>query len=157
MRNLDATDPTFVRDLLDSQEAVWLVARWLSRRGNNVTVRAIHVRPTVETLAEYGDAGDLEIVNRIEVKHRRLPFTSAADYPYRTVTVDVAHAWDRAHPKPFAYVILNQSRTVAALVLRTTARQWERVTKHDHAKHRDRTFYECPVDLVRFLALECER
>jgi hypothetical protein len=153
MRDLDDSDPTFVSDLRDSQAAVWRVARWLSGRGNNVTVRPVRVRPTTADIQDYGDSGDLEIIQRLEVKQRALAFTSAADYPFSTVIVDVAHTWDRAQPKPVAYVILNNAGTVAAVVHARTFPRWRKVTKHDQAKGRDRTFYECPLSCVKFLAI----
>jgi hypothetical protein len=152
-RNLDLDDPTFVRDLAESQTAVWRVAQWLSARGQHVTVRAVRVRPTVEDIGEYGDLGDLEILQRVEVKQRRLAFTSVQDYPYPTVLVDVAHAWDRASPKPYAYVILNAAGTVAALVLGRTRARWRAVTRYDAAKQRHRTFYECPLACAQFVSL----
>lgn len=143
-------DPHFLADLRESQRAVWRVAQWLHARGLHVTVRALRERPTVEDVKYYADSGDIEIVQRIEVKHRHLTFTCAEDYPYPTVTVDVAHAWDRACPKPQWYVILNEGLTHAAVVSGRSADQWVRVSKEDRAKQRVRTFYECPLALVCF-------
>jgi hypothetical protein len=142
-----------VQDLLASQETVWKVARWLSNRGNHVTVRALRVRPTVADIGEYGDAGDLEILTRIEVKHRHLMFTAAHDFPFASISVDSVRAWDRAHPKPTAYVILNEPQTVAAIVRGNTARHWERRTLEE-LRGRPQTWLYCPIKWVVFQPFE---
>jgi len=105
-------------------------------------------------MGEYGDSGDLEIMQRVEVKHRpRLTFTCKEDFPFRTLIVDVCHAYDRARPKPYAYIILNREMTVAFVVYCSTFKHWVRVRKLDTAKHREREFYEVPLDFVRVEAV----
>jgi hypothetical protein len=152
--DLDAVDPHFARDLENSQDAVWHVARWLSGRGHHVTVRATHLRPDPSRLREYSDQGDLEIIQRVEVKHRPdLQFTSKSDFPYPSVIVDVAHAWDNAKPKPYAYVILNAPMTVGIVVLGSSAGKWTREETWDRKRNRKRVFYHCPLDSVTFLNL----
>lgn len=145
-------DASFPQDLYESQRYVWQAAQWLSRKGYNVTVRPIRLRPTVAEMGAYADLGDLEIHQRIEVKHRRaLSFTSREDYPYSTVMVDVCHTWDNAWPKPYAYLIFNREATVLAIVKGDTFPQWIRVEKMDSAKSRMRKLYECPLELVNFV------
>jgi hypothetical protein len=147
----DSQDPTFLTDLRDSRKAVEVVASWLSSQGYPVVVRPTFERPDPSAMAEFADDGDLEILQRVEVKRRRsLTFTSREDFPHPTLIVDACHCYDRARPKPYAYIILNREMTTAFVVdCRTTRPHWAKVTKHDRFKNRERHFYECPIHLVR--------
>ena len=108
-------------------------------------------------MAEYSDSGDLEILHRVEVKRRpSMDFSGADNFPYRSVIVDACHCYDRARPKPYAYVILNSSMSSGIVVECRTFPHWVRVTKTDRAKGRDREFYECPIDLCRFVQIPVE-
>jgi hypothetical protein len=149
--DLDAIDPTFLEDLRESNVAVWIIARWLSTRGHHVTIRAQAIRPTADDRLDYGDCGDLEIIQRVEVKRRGFAFTGADDYPFPTVFVDCCHAWDRALPKPYAYLLTNHALTHAAIVKGSTSGQWQRGRHFD--KGRDRAIYECPKALAEFVHL----
>lgn len=146
----ETNDPSFIADLRKSKEAVSVAARWLSDRGYPVIVRPTFERPSVEMMGEYSDAGDIEIVQRVEVKRRQqLTFTSREDFPFETLIVDACHCYDKAHPKPYAYIIFNREMTAAFVVdVRRTFSKWRRVEKRDSVKGRDRSFYECPVSLV---------
>ena len=146
--DVESNDPTFVKDLENSQHTVWLVARWLSDRGYPTTVRPLRVRPNASQASEYADDGDIEIADRIEVKRRPdTSFTSLDTFPYPTVIVDVAHTWDNASPKPRAYFIVNAEGSHAIIVRGDTFAEWELVEKEDRKKGRRRRFYECPVRL----------
>jgi hypothetical protein len=143
-------DPTFLADLRASRDAVEIAAQWLASRGYPVIVRPTFERPSVERMADYADGGDLEIVQRVEVKRRiGLTFTSRDDFPHDTVIVDACHCYDRAVPKPYAYLILNRDMTCALCVnVRDTVSSWHRTERLDRHKNRIREFYECPVALV---------
>lgn len=145
----DTQDPTFLADLRESRKAVELVARWLSGRGYPVVVRPTFERPDPSRAAEFSDDGDIEIMQRVEVKQRKtLTFTSKADFPYPSVIVDACHCYDQARPKPYAYVIVNREFSAAFVVKCSTRQQWARVKKLDRQKQREREFYECPMALV---------
>lgn len=150
LETYEQDDPSFIQDLKDSQRAVMVAARWLLDKGYSVTVKPLRIRPTVEQMSEYSDDGDLEINERIEVKGRKIDFTSKEDFPYPSIIVDVAHSWDNAKPKPAMYILFNKSMTHIALVRRGTSSKWSKVTKMDRFKNRERTFYECPIELVEF-------
>jgi len=146
----DKYDPDFVKDLMESQVSVWMAAQWLSEKGYNVTVRKTNIRPSSNNMSEYADNGDIEIIQRIEVKRRKIDFTSEFDYPYKTVFVDVAHTFDNAINKPFAYIIINQNGTHCIVIKSETFKHWIKTQKHDRLKNRDRFFYECPIKLCKF-------
>ena len=152
--NYEVSDPSFINDLRESQESVDLVAKWLRRKGYPVITRPTFERPDPSRMAEFSDSGDLEILQRIEVKQRKsLTFTSQNDFPYSTIIVDACHCYDNARPKPFAYIILNREMTAAFLVPSSSYRHWTKIKKHDRFKNRDRCFYECPMIHVQFAKL----
>jgi len=150
----DTSDPTFLDDLRESQESVERVAKWLRSKGYPVVVRPTFERPDPSAMAEFSDAGDLEILQRVEVKQRKsLTFTSKEDFSYTTIIVDACHCFDNARPKPFAYVILNREMTAAFVVPSSTKGHWRQVVKRDRFKNRDRKFYECPMEHVQCVQL----
>jgi len=107
-------------------------------------------------MSEFSDDGDLEILQRIEVKRRMsLTFSSAKDFPYPTLIVDACHCFDKARPKPYAYVILNREMNAAFIVdVKATRPHWVKTTKQDRFKGRERSFYECPIEHIRVEQME---
>lgn len=157
MLNLDQTDPTFIDDLEQSKNTVWIVARWLSDRGNYISIPPTAVRPSAKQRLDYSDNGDLFIMrrkrrawDRVEVKSRNLVFSSAADFPFKTIIVDVTHSYDNAKIKPLMYVLTNSAHTYCAIVKCTTFPQWKITRRYDGHAGRERSFYECPIKLVKF-------
>jgi hypothetical protein len=148
----DRDDPSFIKDLRDSKVAVQVATQWLNSKGYAVIVRPTFIRPSAEQMSDFSDDGDLEILQRIEVKRRQsLTFTSKEDFPYKTAIVDACHCYDNAKPKPYAYIIFNRDLSGAFIVdVKATRQQWVRVTKRDRFKNRDRDFYEVSTDLVSF-------
>lgn len=150
----DKLDPTFIEDLRASQKSVELVASWIRKRGTPVIIRPTFERPDQSQKFEYSDNGDLEILQRIEVKQRKsLTFVSKSDFKYPSIIVDCCHAYDKARPKPYAYVILNREMTCGFIVMNDTFKHWQRLTKWDRFKSRDRQFYECPIEHAIFADL----
>ena len=153
LADYEKNDPGFVQDLIDSQESVLLAAKWLLNRGFRVTVNPTKIRPSVDKMSEYSDGGDLEISERVEVKARSISFTCKEDFPFPTIIVDVAHAWDKASPKPALYLLFNKDKTHIAIVKRSTSSKWVKSEKADKLKGRSRSFYECPISLVEFCSV----
>jgi len=145
------SDPTVVHDLLESQKAVDAAAKFLSGKGYPVVLRPIFVRPDASQMSEFSDDGDLEIIQRVEVKQRKdLKFESKSDFPYSSLIVDACHCYDNARPKPYAYLIFNPALTCILVVdVKQTRGSWTRVEKWDRKKNRNRAFYEVPIELVR--------
>jgi hypothetical protein len=151
LSSYERDDPDFVRDLMASNPHVEKVAAWLRSKGHEAVVRPIQVRDKVENMSKFADDGDIYIGDRrVEVKRRGLRFTCADDFPYPTVIVDVAHAWDRADPKPEAYILTNEAATHCMIIRDQTSMHWRRVTKMDRFKKRERTFLECPIEHALF-------
>lgn len=157
--NLDETDPTFVDDLLFSQEAVWIMAKWFSNRGFDACIPATKIRPDPSQRREFSDSGDLFIWQgnkeyKIEVKRRKIEFSSKNDFPYKTIIVNRTYLWDDADVKPYAHVILNQSGTAFFQVSSDTADRWTKTIRDNKKANRPMEFYECPIELCGFYKIE---
>jgi len=155
MYDYNTQDPHFVDDLLGSQPAVEKAAGWLAGLGYTVSVPALRVRPDSSQMSRYSDAGDIHIVQSVEVKRRvDMEFMERTDFRYDTIIVDTCSAFDRKRPKPYVYIIGNADMTAAFIVnVPLTQRKWTRVSKRDVKKDRVRDFYECPVDILEFVRM----
>jgi len=120
----DKKDPNFINDLRESRTAVSISAEWLNRQ-------------------------------RIEVKRRKsLTFSSKEDFPYDSLIVDVCHSYDKAKIKPYAYIILNEKMDCAFIAYSKHQKHWKKTVKADRFKGRDREFYECPMEHIKFVKIK---
>jgi hypothetical protein len=150
--DLDKIDPNFVKDLLASDLAVWVVARNLRLSGYTISLPAIKIRPDVSQIQEFGDSGDLIIgSNIIEVKQRPdLDFNSLKEFPYDSCIVDVVHHFDGLSVPPTYYVICNKSLSGAIVVASRTKDRWTISTRWDNKRKRERTFYLAKISDCHF-------
>lgn len=142
----------FLRHLDDSADAVWLVSRFLSRRGYGVTIP-----PTSRAVAHNeweacADNGDILITQRVEVKRLGVDFTCREDWPFRDKFIVCAkHSFDRATQKPFAYIILSANMVNASAVFSSDSRCWTTEKRTDRRYNGvTQEFYLSPLDKVRF-------
>ncbi len=155
VEQFDVIDPTFVKDLTGSEQAVWKVLHYLHSKGKVAGINPLRIRDDVRNMSEFADHGDLWIQERIEIKQRPdIDFQQPEDFPYSSIIVDVAHAYDRAFPKPYVYFVCNASLTAAFVIMGNTSKHWTKVEKFDNARQRKRTFYECPLKHTKFVRLK---
>jgi len=155
LKSYEENDPDFVEDLKRSDKHVDKVVAWLKAKGIHAVKRPLRIREKIEEMSKFSDKGDIEAVvngslQRIEAKQRFIKFTSKEDFPYDTIIVDVAHAWEKANPKPMAYILTNRSCTVCLVVSTKTSDRWIKKKRWDSKKRRMRVFYECPIELTKF-------
>lgn len=146
----------FLQHLDESQTAVWHVAKWLHGLGYKVAVNAISKAPRHEDWQDYADSGDLEINQRMEVKKLSVDFTGPQDWPFGSkFLVCAKHSFDRATPKPHAYIILSKSGTHAAIVKKESYQRWY-VEQRKDSRYQDveQEFYLAPLDCVQFYQLK---
>ncbi|MFW5970495.1 MAG: hypothetical protein ACOCQT_00200 [Desulfovermiculus sp.] len=132
------------------------MARWLHGLGYNVAVNATGRAPRHEDWQDYADSGDLEINQRMEVKRLSVDFTGRQDWPFGSkFLVCARHSFDRAMPKPHAYIILNRTGTHAAIVKKETYPQWY-VEKRTDSRYQgvEQEFYLAPLECVQFHQLK---
>jgi hypothetical protein len=149
----EKSDPNFIADLRASKESVRAAAEWLGAMGYPVRVMPTRERPSVREMREYSDSGDLEVTQRVEVKRRPgMTLSKAEDFPYPSIFVDVCHTFDNAHPKPYAYIVMDCDMAAGFVIyVKQTFRSWVKTRRYDAAKGRHRNFYECPVSLAEFV------
>jgi hypothetical protein len=141
----------FLEILRASDEVRWQVARWLAGQGWPVILLPLRLAPTREQAKDYSDPGDIFLVQRIEAKGLGCDFTSRSDWPFGVnFIVCSANSFDRAKPKPYAYILLNRARTHAALV---RSKQWKgwRKTRFTDARYGEaQDYYLAPLETVLF-------
>jgi hypothetical protein len=137
----------FHKHLEASEQAVWRAAQWLQSNGRQVLVMPITKTPTHAQWKQHADSGDLYIQQRIEVKRRGVHFTGPHDWPHGDIFfVCAKHSWDRAKPKPHAYMIFNSDMTHVAIVLGESHAKWTVVNKEDSRyKNYRQDFYCLPT------------
>jgi hypothetical protein len=141
----------FLKFLDESQPAVMAVADWLRSMGFPVRINPTFKAPTRAEWRDYADGGDLEIAQRIEVKRRSFSFTGREDFPYESFFVCAKHSFDRARPKPHAYVILSSDMAHAGIVYGKDSQLWTVERKQDTRRiGYSQEFYIAPLDSVRW-------
>jgi hypothetical protein len=119
----------------------------------------------------FQDDGDMTFVGRVECKQRRLKFTSAADFPFKTVLIDEVYKlrqphvtegmWEQftwaeqlAHIKWFhSYWIVSSDMRYAAVIKPSTKCHWKMRTVTDSTEGRQCVNYECPVEHCQWVSL----
>lgn len=139
-------DAEFEALLCNAQFVANAVAVNLELRGHCVTIKPTRLRATAEQRWQCTDEGDLEIRQRIEVKHwPTIDFHSIEELPYRNVIVDEVYKVDKRHVLPLAaYVIVNASMTGYLLVPNSSRPHWFKKRMHDRREGAEREFYLCP-------------
>lgn len=143
----------FVRDFQQSHGPVFDVALWLRREGYDVRIAVPELRPTAAVRWQFSDSGDIECIQRVEVKCRNLAFTSAADCPFSSIFVDEVYKVDERLRRVLAYAIVNQPRTHVAVIRTATRPQWGVQVGFDERQHRECKWYTCPRELAWYGAI----
>lgn len=143
----------FLEHLDQSQPAVWTVARWLQSLGYAVTVNPVRKAPTAEQWQDYVDQGDLEIRQRVEVKKLGFSFSGPHDWPYKNFIVCNKAAYDRATPKPYAYIHVSADGQVCAVVKTDTDKTWrvERRSDRRYAGNYSQECYVCTLESIKWI------
>lgn len=150
-------DSAFPKDLKDSAETVNMAADKIRAAGVKVDVPEIIVRPDILEWRGYSDGGDMWAIHptgyneRLEVKKRNLKFTSAADFPYETIIVDISRTFEDALEggnTPFAYFFSNQDHSAWVAVLGASHPLWKKTAMWDRKKHRKREFLLAPRSCI---------
>ena len=151
----DAQHKKFLKNLDESQAAVWKVARWLNSKGYSVTVNVAPRAPSREVWKKYSDQGDLEVAMRVEVKHLGSYFTCADDYPFQDgMILCPCRVYDNSIPKPYAFIYLNKPMTYAAIVLGSSHQHWfVKNIKASQYEHVESDHYFVPLAHVEFVRL----
>ena len=145
----------FVDSLDQSAEAVFKCAKYLYGKGMQVAIAPMFKCKDWEDRHNCMDDGDLFIQQRIEVKGLTAEFTNASNWPFGAdFIVCAAKTYDRAKPKPYAYMILNKAQTHAAIVYCKTRPYWRKKTITDRRyTNMTQIFYLCPLEHIEWRPL----
>jgi len=145
----------FIEHLDASNPTVFQCAKFFYDKGIQVAISPMSKSKGYDDRLDHTDDGDLFIQQRIEVKGLSADFTNGADWPFGAeFIVCAAHSYDRAKPKPYAYMILNRNRTHVAIVYGKSRPHWTSKRIKD-GRYEDMTqkFYLCPLEHVDFRQL----
>lgn len=143
-----------------SQKGVRYVAEKLCEEGHNVFIGCQELAENLEEANDFVDDGDIFILTdpedlRIEVKWlESTEFTSKEDYPYFEFMICETRSFDKADPKPDAYIILEKFRRAIAIVdVKFTEKHWYWKHKVDKSRREDgpRPYYFCTLDHVKWV------
>ena len=143
----------FLTHLDASTDGVLSAARWLNKRGYNVTIPPTSYAESYEDRLNHTDGGDLFINLRIEVKTLGITFSGRHDWKFGDKFIVCAkHSFDNAKPKPYGYIIQSADLQHLAIVNSNTFKHWY-VEQRKDSRYEDVTqnFYLCPIDLVKFV------
>jgi len=146
----------FLAHLSDSQAAVWRVAMWLQKSGYSVTVSPLKYAKNRDEWKECVDDGDIYINQRVEVKRLGVNFSSEHDWPYHEKFIVCSkNSYDRAVPKPFAYICLSSDMGHVAIAMAKDSESWYVETKSDgRYENVSQEFYLSPLCKVKFMELK---
>jgi hypothetical protein len=148
----------FLQRLSDSRDAVFAVARWLSRHGEDVEIPATRFAPSPEVADDFVDAGDVFATRNgrrrlIEVKGSRHFFISHWPFADHFFLAKAA-AVERRKGLVAAYVIVAAGLRHAAYVRGDTAERWYlHEAKASNTGNIERV-YACSPTLATFVDLD---
>ena len=144
----------FLEHLDASNPAVFQCAKFFYDKGIQVAITPMTKSKDYNDRLNHTDDGDLYIQQRIEVKGLSRDFTDGSDWPFDDFIVCAAHSYDRAKPKPYAYMILNRKRTHVAIVYGKSRPHWTtKFIKDSRYEDLTQEFYLIPIEHVDFRAL----
>tara|TARA_R100000908_G_C3687403_1_gene103321 strand:- start:135 stop:593 length:459 start_codon:yes stop_codon:yes gene_type:complete len=148
----------FLERFAKSHEAVALTAKWFASQGNyKIKIPDFTIAGSHKDWKKHTDNGDLYVNNkRIEVKgllKEKYSFTTKHEYPYDNWIICAKHSYDRANPKPYAYIIWNFQRTHFAIVKNDTQKEWKVSTIKDPHYPNSQDFYVVDSSFVEVRAV----
>jgi hypothetical protein len=148
----------FLQRLSDSRDAVFAVARWLSRHGEDVEIPAIKFAPAAAAADDFVDAGDVFATRAgrrrlIEVKGSRHFFISRWPFQDHFFLAQAA-AVERRKGAVAAYVVVSAGLRHAAYVRGDTAERWYVHEARAANTGNIERVYACSPSLATFVDLD---
>lgn len=144
----------FTNDLEASRGAVFAVARHIQASGRDVILPVHNVTPSESERFNYQDQCDLKVAMPHQVKQSSREFQSVEEFGFSMVTVDERYKIEKQEEAPpYAYWIVNKSRTGAIVILWATKSRWDVYTVSDETQGgRSCDFMRCPAEHCRFIS-----
>lgn len=149
-------DESFLKLLDASRQSTWDVAAWLKSRGHNVRIVPSLVRPDSSVRFQFSDEGDIEITQRIEVKHKyKMDFNSIDEWPYDPVIIDEAYKFDKTPITTLhSFIILNMKKTGFLYIPESTHRHWFREARFDSRHGKELEFMMVAKEHVQYVSMK---
>ena len=143
-------DELFRRELEEGHRWASKVGALLEAEGLQVAVTPMEWRATLADADQFASEYDLLVEGQIvDVKSRRLDFTGAHDFPYRTVIVDTVAGWDAKPVKPVAVIDISQKTGGVFVVPVSTFPEWRQEPAYDRVRQIREVNYTVARDLIR--------
>tara|TARA_Y100000310_G_scaffold30586_1_gene29040 strand:- start:1036 stop:1533 length:498 start_codon:yes stop_codon:yes gene_type:complete len=117
----------FVRNLVDSIEPQFVVARWLHLHGRTVTIEGLRVAPSADQQDDYVDHGDIRdhTSGIIEVKSITRNFHDEGSWPFGSeIFVANVKSVDRRRAEVAAYITVSADLRFGAIINCLTNSDW---------------------------------
>ncbi len=143
----------FTSDLESSRDAVFAVAKHIQGAGRDVILPFHRVTPNENERYAFQDECDIKVAVPHQVKQSSRDFGSVNEFGFRMITVDERYKIEKQKASPpFAYWIVNKSKTGAIFIPWSTKASWDVFTAQDNLQGgRECEFLRCPSDLCRFI------
>ncbi len=134
----------FVKEVTEGYGWQQVACDRLRSEGIEVEINELSIRASIEDIPKYKDEIDLRANGRIlEVKSRRLVFTSPEDFPYECAFVDTVRGFEAKKEKPTLELMVSRS-TETILGLNTASKPlWYKSKKYDNIRGITEYFYIC--------------
>ena len=145
-------DEVFERELTIGHRWQRHVANFLVLQGLEVACSPLRIRPDYDARKLYSD-GDLIVGGStlVEVKSRRVPFTSAADIPAKHLPffVDEVPNYLKKRQRPEAYVIVSTITGAMVSIAGADPTRWQVVRKQDTIRGCACRWFAAPASCIR--------
>lgn len=154
------THEEFGEALEESRGPVFAVAEWLHRQEYDIFIPKIVLKPKYAKAIDYVDDGDIHMTKdgvtyKVNVKgHPNLNFTGET-WPYKNVFVASTRFVDLKGDDMNYYMSLSaDGKCICVINTKRTKHAWYVVSYYDKRSRKQEEVYACPVELVKFFAVE---
>lgn len=138
-------DALFKQELEEGFKWQQEVAKYFKEQGLNAIVPALTFRDNISDAKRYADLEDISCCGKnLEVKSRKLRFTTPLDFPFETVLVDTVSGWDLKTKRPDAYICISTITKQMICLPTNDISKWVKVERFDATRKIKDIFYECP-------------
>ena len=143
-------DDLFFEEARVGQMYIEKVANQLRAEGLEVEVPELVLRDSIDEASNWLNTKDIICRGRVlEVKSRRIGFTTPEDFPYPTILVDTVSGWEAKSEKPFAYLCISHQTEAIIATRGHDSSKWVAERKSDYVRRIDDDFYLAPCSAWR--------
>ena len=148
------TYKAFTEDLESSRKAVMAVAQHIQSSGRDVILPIHSVTPNEESRYSYQDQCDLKVAIPHQIKQSSREFKSVDEFGFQMITVDEKYKIEKQKQSPpFAYWIVNKSRSGAIVIPWSSKKHWDTLKSKDPLQNeRLCEFARCPASLCNYIS-----